>query len=288
MGVSIGQGFQSMLGVGNNLARNNNLISETNAKTTNSLRLYSNAATAAEDNLARFTQSVNNQRMMDAGGKTLNANTVNFLRGSDRAQVGNFASQIDDAQSMGHARAMQAASGVGGNVTDTVNTATALRASIAKSTADQAIKSNAQNYSAEQANVMSRMVGSIDSSIILDNLDYNKSVAQKSPQLKVFAAALQGFFPANTDALGNAGKAVSDWSTSAYNKWQAGRNSALDTKTGNATYNPNASPSSNTGAATYQYDPNGTDMVDKSYSFSFNYSGGSDGYGGDSYDFGSF
>ena len=282
MGVSIGQGFQSALGVGNNLAKANNAISKENAASSNSLRLYSNAATAAEDNLARFTQSVNNQRTMDAAGKTLNANTTNFLRGNDVQQSNTFAGQIDAAQQAGHSRAQQAASGVGGNVTDMVNSATALRTSIAKATADQYAKSQQQDFSQEQANVMSRMTGSLDNSIILDHLDYNKSVATVTPTLKWFASTLQGFFPANTDALGNAGKAIADYAGTTYNSWRSGQNAALDQKTGNATYNPNASPSSSTGAATYNYDPMDTSMQNKNFSFDF----GSDNY--DAFDFGSF
>lgn len=281
MGVSIGQGFQSMLGAGNSLARANNRISQANASSANSLRLYSNAAEAAENNLARFTQSVNNQRTMDAAGKTLNANTTNFLRGNDQQQLNTFAGQIDAAQQAGHQRAQQAAFGVGGNVTDTVNSATALRTSIAKATADQSARSEQQDYSQEQANVMSRMTGSLDNSILLDHLDFNKSVATVTPTLKWFASTLQGFFPANTDALGNAGKALGDYTTSAYKSWQTSRTTALDKSSGDATYNPNASPSSSTGAATYTYDPSDTSMQDKSFSFNYD-----DNY--DAFDFGDF
>lgn len=270
MGVSIGQGFQSMLGVGNSLTRANNAISKENASSANSLRLYQNAATASEDNLARFTQSVNNQKVLDAGGKTLNANTVNFLRGNDTQQTQTFAGQIDNAQQEGHQRAIQAASGVGGNVTDMVNSATALRASIAKATADQYARGQQQNYSQEQANVMSHMVGSLDNSVILDSLDYNKSVATQSPELKWFARTLQGFFPANSDALSNVGKSISDYSVDAYKKWRSGYTSggsAASNSPDNVDAGGGWNPGSG-GGATFNYAPS------QGVSFDYNYDEG--------------
>jgi hypothetical protein len=283
MGFSIGQGFQSALGAGNASAKANNLISKTNAETGNRVRAAENLAASAQGNLQRFTQSVNNNRALDAGGRALEALNVNTLRGGDANLRAGFSANIRSAEAMGHMAASAAVAGVGGSVVDSVNQSTALRDSIVKQSVADNVGSASWDESRRAGNIMSQIVGGLDSSIILDHMDYNVQTAQTSPVLGMFARTLQGFFPAGTDALGafkDAGNTLGSKVTSAYDTYQ-------DRKTGNASYNPNASPSSNNADFSYNYDANSTSMVNSDYNPA-DFGISSDGYGGDDFDFGSF
>lgn len=278
MGFSIGQGFQSALGAGNASAKGNNLISDTNAQEGNRVKLAENAASAAQGNLARFTQSVNNNRALDAGGRALEALTVNSLRGGDAALRGSFSDDIRSAEAMGHMAASAAVAGAGGNVVDSVNQSTALRDSIVRQSVTDNAGSATYDVSRRAGNIMSQVVGGLDDSIILDHMDYNVQVAQHAPVLGMFARTLQGFFPAGTDALGafkDAGNTVSSRVSSAYDTYQ-------DRRTGNATYNQNASPSGNNADFSYNYDPSSTSMVNT------NYNPADFGIDSDDFDYGSF
>ena len=279
MGFSIGQGFQSALGAGNASAKANNRLSQVNADAGNKVRAASNAAEAAEGNLQRFVQSVNNQREMNAAGRALEANTVNSARMSDAATRGGFSDDIRAAEQAGHMAASAAVAGVSGNAVDTVNQATDLRNAIVHQSIEDNADSATYDVSRRAGNIMSQLVGGIDSSVISDHLDYNVNYAQQSPILPWFARTLQGFFPAGTDALGG----FRDAAGSASQSLQTSYNSYQDRKSGNATYNQNASPSSNYSFDYGQYDPNSSAMLDPNFDY-----GSSDGYGGDSYDFGSF
>ena len=57
----------------------------------------SNIASSAQGNLARWAQSVNNQRVLEAGGKSLEVNAINFGRQMDAALSSGFSTSIGAA-----------------------------------------------------------------------------------------------------------------------------------------------------------------------------------------------
>lgn len=173
----------------------NNEISDLNAKTGNSLRQAKNAESAAEGGLARFVQSVNNNRALEAGGNAQEALVVNAVHGDTMRLQRSFSQSIQAAEQAGHAAASQASAGVSGNVVDMVNASTALRDSIVQqSVADD---QTAQDYAVSRraGNIASQMVSGLDSSVIMDTMDYNVDVAQHQAKFGKLSSMLHGAFP---------------------------------------------------------------------------------------------
>jgi hypothetical protein len=160
------------------LIESNNQISEVNARTGNRLRQAGNAASAAEGNLERFVQSVNNNRRLKAGGDAQEALVVNASRANDAQLAGRFSESIRNAEQVGHAAAAQAMNGMAGSVVDMVNTSTALRDSIVRQSVDDAQSQQNYDTSRRAGIIASQMIGGLDASVILDKLDYNVEVAQ--------------------------------------------------------------------------------------------------------------
>jgi hypothetical protein len=173
-------------------AKLNNRLSKVNAEAANKVRGASNAAAAAEGSLARWVQSVNNQRQLDSGGDALEANVVNYRRQSDAGLTQDFASSIREAEQAGAAAAAQAVSGIAGNVTDTVNASMALRNSIVQQQVEDF--RGFQNYDTARraGSIYSQMIGGMDNSLIFDALDHNVDVANVTPVMSHWANAIQG------------------------------------------------------------------------------------------------
>lgn len=179
----------------------NNMLSALNAEVGNKVRVAQNAATAAQNNLDRWIQSVNNNKVLDQGGEALEANAINYRRMSDVGIQQDFATSIRNAEQMGHAAAAAAASGIDGNVVDMVNGSTALRDSIVRQGIDDKRHLQAYDVARRAGNIMSQTINGMDNSIILDTLDYNTNFAQITPKVSAFAAAVRGAFPYANDAL---------------------------------------------------------------------------------------
>jgi hypothetical protein len=202
MGFNVGGGFAAIIrkGAVDTATRANNKINALNASTGNSIRQGTNAAAAAQGNLARFTQSVNNNKILTAGGNAQAALTVNALRGSDAHMAQDFSGSIAQAEQAGHMAASAASAGVDGNVVDMVDTSTALRNSIIGQQVKTSEGEQAYDVGQKRGQVASQMISSMDSSIILDHLNYNIDTAKTQGLTNTFSAALQGFFPNGTDS----------------------------------------------------------------------------------------
>lgn len=157
----------------------NQRVSFANAAAGNKVRTARNAAQAAQNSLARWVQSVNNNRALDAGGQALEANSVNFRRASDAGVREDFLTSLQSAEQAGMSAAMAAAAGIDGQVVDMVNSSVALRDSIVQQqTADYR---GMQSYDATRraASIMQQTVGGLDSSLILDSFDTSIDVGQE-------------------------------------------------------------------------------------------------------------
>lgn len=177
----------------------NNMLSRANAEAGNKVRQASNELTAAKNSLARWTQSVNNQRLLKQGGEALEASVVNYRRGEDELVRQSFSQSIAEAEQAGMAAASAAAAGVAGSVVDTVNMTTALRDSIVRQEFADARNMAAYDTQRRAGTIMSQVVGGLDNSLILDSLDFNIDVAQRQ--------AKPSYFPAVLDFAVNAAKA---------------------------------------------------------------------------------
>lgn len=174
------------------LTEANNSIAKQNAESSNKVRVASNAAMAAKNTVARFVQSLNNNRTLDSGGDAIEQNMVNFRRGADNMDKQSFGQQIRSAEQQGMAAAAQAFSGVDGSVVDMVNGSTALRDSMVRQNTQDSKDMASYDVARRAGNIMTQMVGGLDNSLILDNLDYTKDVAKQEAIIGNFGYAMRG------------------------------------------------------------------------------------------------
>lgn len=151
-----------------------NKISEAKANAENMVRPHSNALLAAQNGLARWAQSANNQAILDAGAAQHEANAVNALRSADAMMEADFDTGIRAAEERGAQVAAAASSGLMGNVVDTINMTSSLRRNRAKQAAmtDASMRSFDQRRMA--AEIMSQTWRGLDGSVLFDNFDYSK------------------------------------------------------------------------------------------------------------------
>jgi len=184
-------------------ADDENYMRKTEAGLTNATRTMANVREHAIGSLSRWTQSVNNNLALRAGGKALEANTVNSRRAKDYRTERRFSSSLSEAEAKGAASAAVGASGINGGVVDMVAGTIALRSSIVnEQLRKQGISED--DASAQRAGmIMSQMVNGLDNSIIYPNRDNNVNVAQevKSP------SAMSTYAP----LLMSAAKLGGDW-----------------------------------------------------------------------------
>lgn len=153
-----------------------NLISRTNADAQNRVRQATNNFSAVKGAIARFTQGQNNQRILDAGGDALAVTFENFRRNDDQRVASNFEQTIRDAEEEGAQVSAAAASGLVGGVVDTINAATALRRSRANEETKRLGQFGSFDAGRRAASIMQQSVRGLDSSILIDGLDYNNNV----------------------------------------------------------------------------------------------------------------
>ena len=136
-----------------------------------------------------------------AGGRQRDAATVNYLRLRDQARTADFETQIQLAEQAGAAIAQQALYGVGGSVVDVVNATTRLRNARIRSEVERQGTSAAYDASRVLADIQRRTIEEMDTSTIMDELDYNIDFANTvnrggnwltdlAPAISSFATAL--------------------------------------------------------------------------------------------------
>lgn len=170
MGISAGVTARANVQAGN-------IVNSANAYAANTVRAANNELTSKRSSLARFTQSVNNQRVLDNAGDQLAAAQTNYRRARDSEAQDDFETQLRFAEQAGAQSAASALAGVVGGVADIVNSTTALRKSRLQQRQADALA--AGDFDAGQRFSQIQQAGwdSLDSSEITDALDYSKNVA---------------------------------------------------------------------------------------------------------------
>jgi hypothetical protein len=171
-------------------ADTNNRINEANAANGNKVRGASNAFAAAKGALARYMQSVSNNNRLAAGGEALEANLVNARRREDVLQGAGFEAQVRNTEQMGAQAAAAAFAGVGGGVADMVSASTRLMQQRASRQALTATDQRLYDTSRRAYAIQSQTVRGLDSSMILDSLDYTFEVAQKEHAVNPWMRAI--------------------------------------------------------------------------------------------------
>lgn len=165
-----------------------NLINKANADASNKVRGARNELAVAKGRLARANQVESNRRVLAQGTRQRDAAMVNYLRVRDAAASADLEGQLQIAEQQGAAVAAQAFSGVSGSVVDMVNTSTRLRNARAIQALKQREKSMSIDAATEQANIQRATIESLDTSSIMDELDYNVDFAQISKGGNLFSA----------------------------------------------------------------------------------------------------
>lgn len=178
----------------------NNRVSAANADAGNRVRGAGNAFEAAKGSLARYIQSIQNNQTLEAGGQALEQNLINARRHEDAMLQGDFEQAIRDAEQTGAQAAAAAFAGVGGEVADTVSAATKLSQQRAAYEASRNRDYRLYDDARRAAVIQTQTIRSLDSSLILDSLDYNVNAAQRQ----------SGTNPLLAGVLGAAGQAWND------------------------------------------------------------------------------
>jgi hypothetical protein len=196
----------------------NNRLNAAEAGAANQVRGASNAFAAARGALTRYMQSVNNNRTLDAGGAALESNLVNARRREDLVQSARFEDQIRDSEQTGAQAAAAAFAGVGGDAADMVSLSTRLSQQRAAAAASTAQGQRLFDTSRRAEAVHRQMVGSLDTSLVFDSIDYQTNVAIHHQALSPGYLALAGA----VDSFAGSGGLTQEKSTQTRGGYSAG------------------------------------------------------------------
>jgi len=169
-----------------------NIINEANAWAGNLVREANNNAKGAKASLARYTQGINNQRVLENAGSAAEADAVNFQRARDNAVKDDFESQIAFTEQAGAQAAASALSGLTGGVADLVSGTTALRKARIQQRQAEAMRQSEYDAGQRQAQIMEAGWDSLDMSDIAVELDYGQEVAVKQDTSSNFLMDILG------------------------------------------------------------------------------------------------
>lgn len=189
-----------------------NTVNAANVYASNLVRSATNELRASRGSLARYTQSVNNNRALENTGEQVTAAAVNYRRARDNATKASFEDQIAFAEQAGRQSAQAAFSGLTGGVADIVNGTSALRRARVQQKVDEASTQAAYDAGQRQRAIMLAGFDSLDQSEITDDIDYNTDVVQR--RVAPVASAHSSFL---ADLLiGQDPKALANVSSEAY------------------------------------------------------------------------
>ena len=173
-------------------ALTDNEIAEANAKARNDTRRGSAAVEGAQTRLQNWVQAQNNKRHLIEAGEALESAQVNISRATDSKVRGDFAASIAAAEQAGASAAAVANSGVGGAVTDMINTSTALRDGIMAQQSQEQFDKGMYDTTRKIGSIASQMIGGLDESLLMNKFDFGRDVAQRTHYQDRTAAILIG------------------------------------------------------------------------------------------------
>lgn len=173
-------GMQLMQGMANKgVAQRGKIGAKSDARVANILRKAQNQMEGATGSLARYMQSRQNQELLRAGGKALDATTTNILRLQEASVTGGLARRIQAAEDAGSLYASRAAAGLRGGTSDMLRATQELRvAQIEQATIRQ---EEQQDFGLRQQRQqqMDAMFLGLDVSPIIDSINVMDVEAQR-------------------------------------------------------------------------------------------------------------
>lgn len=180
-----------------------NIVSAANADASNRIRSANNELRSKQASLARYKQSVNNQRVLDNTGQAVEAALINYRRSRDSATQDNFEQQIAFAEQAGAQAAASAFSGLQGGVADIVNGTTALRKARLQQRAEEALRQSDYDAGKRQAQMIQAGLDNLDFTDINEGLDYGRDVAIKQQYSGSVLGQIIGAGLSDAKGLGN-------------------------------------------------------------------------------------
>lgn len=188
-------------------------VANAQTRAANRIRAAQNGFEAAKLSLGKYTQSVTNQRVLEAMGDTVAAITMTARREDDALVRGSFENSIRKSEAMGAQAAAAAMSGQIGSNVDMVNSATVLQYARAAKDVQRSRTFQSYDTSTRIARTVQAGVRGMDSSLLFGNFDYSVGAGQEYKGPSAGAAA---FFAAAGSALQNADMFVGgSWPTAA-------------------------------------------------------------------------
>lgn len=166
-----------------------------------------NERNAANSTLARFTQSLSNQKLMNQAGKNQNIIAENLGRSLDAMAYGDTMTNLALSEQIGSLTAAAAAAGMGGTSVDnynrTMKTAHALRGELT----DRSNRSQVRSLSEARGDVLTSAVDSMGRDSFIADMDFSYLGPTKGPSvlgnLATLAVAV-GVSAAGAPQLGDA------------------------------------------------------------------------------------
>lgn len=193
-----------------------NTVNQATVYAANLIRSGNNEVAAARSSLARYTQSVNNNRVLENTGKAYTSSNVNYRRQRDAATSASLEDQIAMAEQSGAQAAASAFSGLTGGVADIVRHTTALRSARIRQRKEQALAQMDSDQAQRAGAILQAGWDNLDSTDIVTNIDYGRDVA---PEVKytggLFSEIVGGVMESDTKSLAN----VSQWGYGKAKDW---------------------------------------------------------------------
>lgn len=180
------------------------------AKASQRSRDARNLAAKAQANVARFGQSIQNNRALRAGGEQVNAMTENIGRISDQFVRGNVARQLQANEELGRVSAAAGWTGTGGSSVRAVEETLRRRNAIVEEDVARTQKQQISTMRRQRGTALATAIANMDSRHIMADLDYGFDVpaavsAPSRPNVlgTVISATLQsGLLPDMLSAAG--------------------------------------------------------------------------------------
>lgn len=142
-----------------------------------------NLQSASEANLARWSQSLSNQKLMERAGVNYGRISENIARAQDAKTLSNVGRQLAQAEALGAATAAFAAAGVGGSSTESYNRTIQTSQAIQNEAQDRNYRSSIYLANEQRGTIISDAVDSQSRDVISANFDYTNYGPTKGPSL---------------------------------------------------------------------------------------------------------
>lgn len=142
-----------------------------------------NERSVAENDLARFNQTLNNKKIMDRAGKNYATLSGNLARRLDAAAYGDTMTRLALSEEMGAVAASAAAAGVGGSSVENYNRTIQTSYALQKELSDRQLGVETFALNEARGDVMTEAVDSLDRTIYSPNLDRTYYGPTKGPSI---------------------------------------------------------------------------------------------------------